>query len=84
MNRPSREADLLIVSGIGGIAFLLALSPIVNLVTTCIGAIFVVAAILGLLFGVVIRLREGRSITGTFLELAILNIFIFVVVFGPM
>ncbi len=63
MNQSSREADSLFISGVCGIAFLLGLVPLVNLVTSYIEAIFAVVAILGGVFakedGEIARLRTG-------------------------
>ncbi len=85
MDRPSREALSLYTPGIGGMAFLLGLGPVVNMLFSIIGLLFAIVAVLGAVFLVMARLRRRTgSITGTLLQLTIVGVFTFFAVFGVM
>lgn len=84
MNRSARDALSLYVGGTSGLAFLLGLLPVVNLLFLVIGLMFAVAALLGAIFVILVRLRQGRSPEIAFLELAIIGALIFVTLYGAM
>lgn len=82
MDYSSRQALSLYVVGIGSIAFLLGLAPIVNLVLTPLGGILGVGTIVGAIFFIFMRLRLRRGGTRAIVGLAIVGLVVFAFVYG--
>src|SRR5512146_2295332 len=84
MNRSVRDARSLYVSGIGGIAFFIGFAPFVDLVFSVYDLLFVIAAMLGAMFLIIARVRQGRPSAFILLELAVIGLFVFIPVYGAM
>ncbi len=83
MNQSSvGHAHSLYVGGVAGIALLLGFAPFFNLIFSVYTFVAVVAAVLGAVFLVVIRLRQGFTAAIAFIELAIMGAFVFIMLYG--